>query len=117
MTPTEKESELLFAYGTLQSEVVQLSIFGRRLTGKEDALIGYRLEMIRIDDKHFATASGTAEHRNLEFTGNPSDSVAGTVFKLTRAELEQADDYEPGGYKRMLVQSRSGLNVWVYLQT
>jgi gamma-glutamyl AIG2-like cyclotransferase len=117
MSPTEKEAELLFAYGTLQAAAVQLSTFGRTLNGTEDALVGYRLEMITIADEDFVTASGTANHRNLEFTGNPADSVAGTVFKLTRAELEQSDAYEPAGYKRELIQSRSGLNVWVYLQT
>jgi len=88
MSPMEKEFELLFAYGTLQSEVVQLSTFGRRLDGIEDALVGYRLRIIRIDDEDFVAASGTADHRNLEFTG----------------------------YKRLLVQSRSGLNAWVYLK-
>ena len=117
MSPTEKESELLFAYGTLQTEAVQLSTFGRRLEGTADALVGYRLEIIRIDDEDFVAASGTADHRNLEFTSHPSDSVAGTVFKVTHAELEQSDAYEPAGYKRVLVQSRSGLNVWVYLRT
>jgi len=116
MSVKEKESQLLFAYGTLQTEAVQLSTFGRRLEGTEDALVGYRLEIIRIDDEDFAAASGTADHHNLAYTGNPSDSIAGTVFEVTPAELEQSDAYEPVGYKRVLVQSRSGLNVWVYLQ-
>jgi gamma-glutamylcyclotransferase (GGCT)/AIG2-like uncharacterized protein YtfP len=116
MSHTEKESELLFTYGTLQSEVVQLSIFERKLNGTEDAIVGYRLALIKIDDEDFIAASGTADHRNLAFTGNPSDFVVGTVFEVTHAELEQADVYEPAGYKRVLVQSREGLNVWVYLQ-
>lgn len=106
----------LFAYGTLQSEVVQLATFGRRLEGTEDALVGYRLEIIRIDDEDFAAASGTADHRNLEFTGDPVDSVAGTVFRVTDSELVKSDAYEPEGYKRVLVQLRSGLKAWVYLQ-
>jgi len=109
--------ELLFAYGTLQTEAVQLSTFGRRLDGTEDALVGYRLKIITIADQDFVATSGTADHRNLEFTGDPSDSVEGTVFKVTQAELEQADAYEPTGYKRVLVQARSGLNVWVYFQS
>ena len=109
-------TENLFAYGTLQSEAVQLSIFGRRLNGTEDALVGYRLKIIRIEDEDFVTASGTADHRNLEFTGDPKDAVAETVFKVSQSELEQTDAYEPDGYKRVLVQSRSGLKAWVYLQ-
>jgi gamma-glutamylcyclotransferase (GGCT)/AIG2-like uncharacterized protein YtfP len=111
-----KDSEWLFAYGTLQTEAVQLSLFGRRLDGKADALVGYRLRIVRIDDQEFVNASGTADHRNLEFTGDPNDLVEGTVFTVTRSELEQADAYEPAGYKRVLVQLRSGRNAWVYLQ-
>ena len=109
--------EYLFAYGTLQTEAVQLETFGRRLEGTEDALVGYLLRIIRIEDQEFVAASGTADHRNLEFTGDPADCVEGTVFKVTSSELEQADAYEPAGYKRVLVQSRSGRKVWVYLQS
>ena len=112
----EKDTEFLFAYGTLQTESVQLSLFGRRLDGMPDALSQYRLRIVRIEDQEFVNTSGSADHRNLEFSGEPSDAVEGTVFTVTRAELEQADAYEPDGYKRVLVQLRSGLNAWVYLQ-
>lgn len=112
----DKNAERLFAYGTLQTEAVQLSLFGRRLDGTADALVGYRLRIVRIEDQEFVAASGTADHRNLEFTGDPSDLIEGTVFTVTRAEIEQADAYEPAGYKRVLVQLRSGRNAWVYLQ-
>ena len=40
--------ELLFTYGTLQLEEVQLQTFGRKLEGKPDALVGYRLVMTKI---------------------------------------------------------------------
>ena len=116
MDANHEHSELLFAYGTLQTEAVQLSTFGRRLDGAEDAIVGYRLRIIRIEDQDFVAASGSADHRNLEFTGDEADCVAGTVFKVTQAQLEQADAYEPAGYERVRVQSRSGLNAWVYLQ-
>jgi hypothetical protein len=116
MSPTEKESELLFAYGTLQTEAVQLLTFGRRLEGTEDALAGYRLQIIRIEDQDFVTATGTEDHRNLEFTGEQSDSIEGTVFKVTQPELEQSDAYEPADYGRVLVRLRSGLKAWVYLK-
>ena len=112
----DKASELLFAYGTLQNADVQRSLFGRRLGGTADALVGYRLRIVRIDDEEFVKTSGTAHHRNLELTGDPNDFVEGTAFKVTRAELEQADAYEPAGYKRKLVQLRSGRDAWVYLQ-
>ena len=107
--------ELLFTYGTLQLEDVQLATFGRRLAGKPDTLIGYRLVMITIQDHDFVIKSGTAEHRNLQFTGNSGDSVKGKVFLVTMKELEQADAYEPPGYGRVLVQLESGGSAWVYL--
>lgn len=116
MPSNQTQTEHLFAYGTLQTSAVQLSTFGRTLNGKSDALVGYRLRMIRIDDREFVAASGTADHRNLEFTGDSADAVEGTVFKVTQSELEQSDAYEPADYKRVLVQLRSGLKAWVYLQ-
>jgi gamma-glutamylcyclotransferase (GGCT)/AIG2-like uncharacterized protein YtfP len=111
----EKETEYLFAYGTLQTEAVQLATFGRRLAGQPDALTGYRLAMVEIEDQAFVTASGSAQHRNLQFTGLASDFVEGTVFTVTREELEQADEYEPADYKRTFVQLRSGVKAWVYV--
>ena len=113
----EEQTENLFAYGTLQTEAVQLSLFGRRLDGKQDALPQYRLTITQIDDHEFVALSGTADHRNLQFTGNPSDFVEGTAFAVTKSELLHADAYEPTGYSRTLVQLRSGLKAWVYCQT
>ena len=108
------ETERLFSYGTLQTESVQLSTFGRRLDGSPDALIGYRLRMIRIEDQDFVATSGAEYHRTLEFTGGASDFVEGTVFALTQQELEQADTYEPDGYERIRAKLQSGTEAWVY---
>lgn len=116
MSVNENDTELLFAYGTLQTEAVQRATFGRTLAGTPAALPRYRLQMTRIEDADFVAASGTAVHRNLEFTGDPADTVEGTVFKVTQAELEHSDAYEPDGYQRTLVQTQSGLTAWVYLQ-
>ena len=109
-----EETEGLFSYGTLQTESVQLSTFGRRLSGSPDALIGYRLRMIQITDQDFVATSGAEYHRNLEFTGSTSDLVEGTVFSVTQQELEQADAYEPAGYERVRVKLSSGTDAWVY---
>lgn len=116
MYPNEEDSELLFAYGTLRDEAVQLATFGRRLEGQPDLLIGYRLTMTRIDDQDFIASSGTADHRNLQFTGDESDFVEGTAFAVTKSELERADDYEPVDYERVQVQLQSGANAWIYLK-
>src|SRR5262249_50748901 len=111
----DHETERLFSYGTLQTEAVQLSTFGRRLSGSPDALIGYRLRMIKIEDQDFVATSGAEYHRNPEFTGSTSDLVEGTVLSVTQKELEQADAYEPDGYKRVRARLLSGIEAWVYL--
>jgi len=111
----QSEMESLFTYGTLQLQEVQLATFGRKLEGRRDALVGYRLVRIKIRDDHFVAKSGTADHRNLQFTGNESDLVPGVVFAVTIEELEQSDAYEPEGYERVRVQLASGAAAWVYL--
>ena len=108
-------TENLFTYGTLQLTEVQLETFGRTLQGSPDLLVGYRLVQIEIQDQNFVAKSGTANHRNLQFTGDPNDSVPGIVFKVTKQELENSDTYEPTGYQRVLVQLKSGANAWIYL--
>lgn len=111
-----EETERLFSYGTLQTESVQLATFGRKLAGTPDALVGYQVRMIQITDEEFVATSGAEYHRNLEFTGSTSDVVEGTVLYLTQQELQQADAYEPDGYKRVQVTLRSGTEAWVYLK-
>ena len=41
---------IFFSYGTLQQEGVQIAQFGRMLTGRADALVGWRQEMVEITD-------------------------------------------------------------------
>jgi hypothetical protein len=115
MSSKEQASENLFSYGTLQLEEIQLATFGRKLEGEPDTLPGYRLATITITDEDFVVKSGTANHRNLEYTGNSSDFVDGTVLKLTRKELEQADAYEPECYERLSIRLQSGLDAWVFV--
>jgi hypothetical protein len=115
MSSAEQANENLFSYGTLQLEDVQLETFGRKLDGQPDALPGYKLAMITITDQAFVVKSGTANHRSLQFTGNSSDIVEGAVLHVTQHELEQADAYEPEGYKRMRIQLRSGTTAWVFI--
>lgn len=105
----------LFAYGTLQLEKVQIDTFGRRLEGKPDALVGYRITTVEVRDQEFIAKAGSAQQRSLQYTGVTSDIVEGIVLELTRQELEQADAYEPVEYKRKLVQLTSGTEAWIYL--
>jgi hypothetical protein len=110
-------TENLFSYGTLQSEAIQFTTFGRRLEGKPDRLMGYCVTMIPISDDKLL-APGSTRHRNIQSTGVASDTVEGAVFTVTKQELEQADEYEKAaGYERVLIQLESGVSAWVYLYT
>ena len=117
MTLQNEESERLFSYGTLQTESVQLAIFGRTLKGSRDTLTNYRVIMSATEDQDFINKTGAVYHRNLQFTGVASDIVEGTVLTITPKELEQADSYEPSDYERLLVQLSSGLKAWVYINS
>jgi GNAT superfamily N-acetyltransferase len=94
---------LVFSYGTLQQRDVQLSTFGRVLSGTPDELARFEI----------GRSSG---HANLVFRPRSTGSVPGTAFEITDAELAAADRYEhDDGYTRVEVPLASGRPAWVYL--
>jgi hypothetical protein len=105
----------LFSYGTLQQEGVQLATFGRRLEGRADALPGYALVPFEIKDAQVVATSGKKFHTMALPSGDPADEVDGVVFRITAAELAQADTYEVSDYKRISVRLRSGQEAFVYV--
>jgi len=105
---------LLFSYGTLQQEAVQLSTFGRLLHGQSDELVGFEQSLLKIEDPEFVATSGKAQHAIVRFNGKPDSRVSGTVFELSEGELASADRYEPAGYKRISTKLASGKQAWVY---
>ena len=110
-TPTE----FLFSYGTLQLEAVQRSTFGRLLSGTGDALPGFELAPLKIEDPKVIAISGKATHTIAKFTGRDSDEITGTVFHVTADEIENADRYEVDACKRIAFTLRSGIRAWVYV--
>ena len=111
-----KPDELLFSYGTLQHKRVQIANFGRELTGRPDAIVGYKRRMIPINDPTIPAAQGETQFANVEPSANPGDEVAGTVFEVTGQELAAADRYEePADYRRVSLTLRSGVRAWVYV--
>ena len=111
----EKHTELLFSYGTLQLEKVQVATFGRPLAGTRDALSGFALVPLAIEDQTVVAISGTARHTMATFTGNASDVVSGTVFAVTADELRSADTYEVAAVTRVAVVLQSGARAWAYV--
>ncbi len=116
MVMSEPDSVFLFSYGTLQQEDVQRASFGRLLTGTADAMPGYRQAMLEITDPEVIRTSGKRFHPVVTPSGDPEDSVPGTLFTITPAELAAADAYEVSDYTRVAVRLASGTEAWVYVK-
>jgi gamma-glutamylcyclotransferase (GGCT)/AIG2-like uncharacterized protein YtfP len=117
MIGTSREPmHLLFSYGTLQQEQVQISTFGRPLNGRPDGIIGYIVTALKITDPKVLHISGHATHPMIRSTGNVRHRVPGTVFEVTEQELAQADAYEVEAYERVQAPLESGGRAWVYIE-
>jgi gamma-glutamylcyclotransferase (GGCT)/AIG2-like uncharacterized protein YtfP len=107
---------LLFSYGTLQQEDVQMSAFGRLLVGRKDELLGFEQSFVEIEDPQVVATSGKTHHANVTFNGSNDSRVSGTLFEITDAELAAADQYEQlATYERIAAMLASGKLAWVYV--
>lgn len=107
---------LLFSYGSLQQEDVQLSTFGRRLDGQRDELSRFEPSLVKIEDPQVVIKLGKTHHANVTFNGNEDSRVPGMVFEVTDAELAGVDKYEETFfYQRVAAMLGSGRQAWVYV--
>jgi hypothetical protein len=108
-------TEWVFSYGTLRLPQVQQANYGRALDGVPDSLPGFRLDLVAITNPEVVAVSGIAEHPVAVRTDNAADSVDGTRFALTSAELAATDVYEAADYVRVPVTLTSGTTAWLYV--
>jgi len=109
---------LLFSYGTLQQDDVQLSTFGQLLQGSKDELPGFEPSLVPVENQQVIAATGRTHHANVTFNGRNDSRVIGTVFEVTDAELEAADRFEePANYARIAVTLASGKHACVYVSS
>ena len=107
---------ILFSYGTLQDQRVQLATFGRRLDGHPDALPGFESSQVPIADPAEVAATGLTHYQNAVRSSRSRAGVPGMALDVTDAELATADEYErPAGYARIPVVLASGQSAWVYV--
>lgn len=106
---------LLFSYGTLQQDNVQLSTFGRLLAGRRDQLLGFSQSMVLIEDASVVATSGKTHHPIVRASADRSQRVDGMVFEISDQELANADRYEVAAYRRVLADLASGEQAWVYV--
>lgn len=93
---------------------MQLTLFGRPLSGAADALPGFARGRVPIAVAD--APAGRSHHENAVVTGRSADRIEGTALEVTDAELEQADTYEAAAdYVRLMVTLASGGRAWVYV--
>lgn len=107
---------LIFSYGSLQQDAVQLANYGRVLRREPDELIGWVRTQIDVPKSHKAAAAGISHYANVERSPDSVSRVAGTVFEVTDAELAATDAYElDAEYARIEAELASGRSAWVYV--
>lgn len=107
--------EQLFSYGTLQYPAVQQRVFGRLIQGVPDAIVGYTIVHIPIDDEALIQLTGDQHFRMLVPSSCAEQQpIVGLVFTLSAAELSSADRYEGSLYQRIKVPLLLGGSAWVY---
>ena len=106
--------EYLFSYGTLQTDKVQMELFGRVLVGAKDILKGYKVSSIEITDESFLSTGAQNVQRIAILSNDKKDMIEGTVFEISEEELLLTDKYEPDNYTRVNVMLESGKQAWVY---
>lgn len=111
----EEGKHLLFSYGTLQSEKVQLENFGRILEGKPDRLMGYTIEKLQITDAAVLAKSQLEYHPIAVKSTNENDFIEGMLYHITNTELTETDRYEVSEYHRIHETFESGKKAWVYV--
>lgn len=106
---------LLFSYGTLQLEKVQLENYGRLLKGEPDRLLGYKIEKLQIHDTTVIAKSQVEYHPIAVKSEVESDYIDGLLFEITDIELIETDKYEVSQYHRILETFKSGKSAWIYV--
>lgn len=98
-----KETETIFAYGTLLDPNVQKSVIGRTAEVQDDVLSGYRKGVLQLK-------------KNAYFIAIRDDEsyIEGGYITVTQSELERIDRYEGIHYQRGRVTLDSGIEAWVY---
>jgi len=87
---------------------------GRRVSGRDAYLPGWRLQQLRIADDTVVGVSGEAVHPIAVPDPDVVEGVAGSVLELSPEELVRVDDYEVGDYERVRVSLGDGTRVWFY---
>ena len=97
----------VFTYQTLKQSSVRKSAMK---LDKVPPIIG-NAEISGYEEKIYLTNEGDNYHTIVP---KKSKTVKGKLFEVTKAELDQLDEWEDE-YDRMLMRTTDGQDVWVYI--
>ncbi|PKA98719.1 gamma-glutamylcyclotransferase (GGCT)/AIG2-like uncharacterized protein YtfP [Flavobacteriaceae bacterium MAR_2009_75] len=95
----------IFSYGTLRQIDIQEQLFGRKLEGEPDELLGFELSLQKAYGKYPIIVK----------TENHNSKIGGVAFQISEDELLHTDIYEGSEYSRIQVPLKSGKQAWVYV--
>lgn len=112
----KQKKHLLFSYDILNSQDIQLQIYGRRLDGMDDTLSGYTLKDSNLNGSKVKDNRTRTLSQHAIKTKDPKDKVKGMLYEITGEELVQTDRHILKNYHRVLETTDSGAEVWLYME-
>lgn len=106
----------LFSYDILNTEEIQLQLYGRKLQGTDDTLSGYMLKDSNHNGSNMNEKKNTIATQIAIKSQDTSDRIKGQVFEITGKELVQTDRHVVNNYNRILTTTDSGTEVWLYVE-
>lgn len=97
------DSQHVFVYGTLINPEVQRRIIGRLVEGTPDTLENVTKSEIKLGANTYPILVEAQGH-----------NVDGHILTVTPTELARIDKYETDAYRRLRMQTKNGVDVWVY---
>ena len=79
-------------------------------------MVGYIIAEVQIVNEAVIAKSGRDFHPIAKFTGLRHNRIPGTVYEVSKEELNHADRYEVEFYQRILTILESGKSSWVYVE-
>lgn len=111
----KQKKHLLFSYGPLNSNELQLKHYGRAFLGREDILSGYLFNNTEINGAHLI-ANPTTKLQMARKSSEKNSKIKGMVYEITGEELVKTDRLLAFNAKRVMVTTDLGSEVWVYIE-
>jgi hypothetical protein len=99
---------LLFSYGTLRDEKIQLEEFDVtfEIENELEEIKGYDMSEINIDGNFY----------NIVVEGKIESTITGSIVHIPENLIYLVDEYEGETYKRISVKTKSGRDCMIYVK-